>query len=50
MSDRDTKKAKAEEDETMLEHFADRMADLYGERPSVPWWARANTRIPDYYG
>jgi len=49
MSDRDKKKAKAEEDEAMLEHFADRMAGFYGERPNIPWWARANARVPDYY-
>jgi len=49
LSDRDKKKAKAEEDEAMLEHFADRMADIYGKRPTVPYWARANARIPDYY-
>ena len=49
MSDRDKKKAKAEEDEAMLEHFADQMADIYGERPTIPWWARAKARIPDYY-
>jgi len=47
--DREAKKFRAEEDEAMLEHFADRMADAYGERPTVPWWARASTRIPDYY-
>ena len=49
ISDRDRKKAKAEEDESMLEHFADQLGDVYGERPSVPWWARANARIPNYY-
>ena len=49
LSDRDKKKAKAEADENMLEHFADRLSEIYGERPSVPWWARANARIPGYY-
>ena len=49
MSERDKKKAKAEEDESMLERFADQLGDIYGERPSVPWWARANAKIPSYY-
>ena len=49
MSDRDKKKAKAEEDEIMLQQFADRLGDIYGERPTVPWWARANARVPNYY-
>lgn len=49
MPDRDKKKAKAEEDEAMLEHFADRMADIYGECPTVPWWAHENAEIPDNY-
>ena len=48
-SERDKKRTKAEQDEAMLESFADRMADLYGERPTVPSWARANARVPDYY-
>ena len=49
MSDREKKKAKAEEQETMLEHFADKLSDIYGERPTVPWWGRAEAKIPDYY-
>jgi hypothetical protein len=49
MSERDKKKAKAEEDEIVLQQFADQLGDIYGERPSVPWWAHANSRIPDYY-
>jgi hypothetical protein len=49
MSDRDKKKTRAEENETMLTHFADRMAGVYGERPIVPYWARANVKVPEYY-
>jgi len=49
LSQREEKKSKAEEDEAMLEHFAARMTETYGERVNVPWWARANARIPDYY-
>ena len=49
ISERDKKKAKAEEEESMLEHFADRMGEIYGERPTVPWWARSGAKIPDYY-
>ena len=49
MSNRDKKKAKAEEEETMLEHFADKLGELYGERPTIPWWGRADAKIPDYY-
>ena len=49
MSDREKKKAKAEEDEMMLQRLADQLGEIYGERPTVPWWARANARVPDYY-
>lgn len=49
LSGRDMKKARAEQNEAMLEHFADRLADVYGERPKIPSWARANARIPNYY-
>ena len=49
VSDKERKRAKAEQDEAMLEHFADRLGDIYGERPTVPSWARAHVRIPDYY-
>ena len=48
-TDRDRKKAKAEEEEAMLERFADQLENIYGERPVVPSWARAHQRIPDYY-
>jgi len=42
--DRDKKRGKAEEDERMLEQFADQLGDIYGERPSVPY-----EKIPNYY-
>ena len=48
-SNRDKKKARAEEEESMLEQFADKLGEIYGERPSIPWWARADAKIPDYY-
>ena len=49
MSDRDKEKAKAEEIEIMLQQFADELGDIYGERPTVPRWAHANARVPNYY-
>lgn len=49
VSPRDAKKAKAEQEVAMLEHFADCMGAIYGERPTVPMWARASARIPDDY-
>lgn len=49
VSEREAKKSKAEEDEATLQHFADRMGDMYGERPALPWWSRASARVPDYY-
>ena len=48
-TDEDRNKAKAEEEEAMLERFADQLENIYGERPVVPSWARAHQRIPDYY-
>ena len=49
LSDRDQKKMKAVEDQAMLERMADHLGDVYGERPTIPWWARAEARVPDYY-
>jgi len=43
------KKFKALQDEAMLERLADHLGDIYGERPVVPSWARAESRVPDYY-
>lgn len=48
-TEKERKKAKAEEEEAMLERFADQLENIYGERPVVPSWARAHERIPDYY-
>lgn len=48
-SDRDKEKAKAMQDEAVLERVADYLGGIYGERPIVPSWARAKARIPDYY-
>jgi hypothetical protein len=47
--DREQKKMKATEDHAMLERLADHLGDMYGERPVVPFWARAEARCPDYY-
>jgi hypothetical protein len=49
LSDRDQKKMKATKDHAMLERLADHLGDMYGERPVVPFWARAEARCPDYY-
>jgi hypothetical protein len=45
----DKRKAKVLEDEDTLERFADYLGDIYGERPIVPRWARAEARCPDYF-
>jgi hypothetical protein len=43
------RKAKALEEEHTLEQFADYLCEIYGERPIVPRWARAEARCPDYF-
>ena len=40
---------KATHDEAVLKRIADHLGDIYGERPIVPFWARAESRVPDYY-
>jgi hypothetical protein len=47
--DRESKKMKAMQDEALLERMADHLGHVYGERPVVPLWARAESRVPDYY-
>jgi hypothetical protein len=47
--ERDEKKAKALEHNDMLEGFPDYLRDIYGDRLTVPWWARAEERCPDYW-
>eukprot|EP00978_Attheya_sp_CCMP212_P006194 scaffold13993_cov51-Attheya_sp.AAC.7 len=38
------------ESQAMLDALATQLADIYGERPVLPQWARAETTsIPDYY-
>jgi hypothetical protein len=49
LSTADLNKTKALEDESMVERFADYLADIYRERPVVPSWARAEARCPDYF-
>ena len=49
LGDRDSTKIKATTDEATLERLAEYFGDLYGERPVVPFWARAESRVPDYY-
>ena len=43
------KKQKAVDNEAMLHNFANYLGELYGERPIVPDWARAERICPDYY-
>ena len=43
------KKQRASDDQATLERVADHLGALYGERPVVPLWTRAEARIPDYY-
>ena len=45
----DITKAKAMEQEAMLERFADFLGDRYETRPVIPSWARAEARCPNYY-
>jgi hypothetical protein len=45
--DRDHK-MNATEDHTMLERLTDQLGDIYGERPIVLFWVRAEARCPDY--
>lgn len=45
----DLKKTEALEHEALLEPLADHLGDIYGERPVVPSWARAEARYPDYF-
>jgi hypothetical protein len=48
--DQESKKMKATQDEAFLERMADHLHDIYGEeRPVLPFWARAKSRVPDYY-
>lgn len=47
--DQERKKMKATQDEALLERMADHLGDIYGERPDVPFWARAESRVLDYY-
>lgn len=42
-------KVKAIERHAMLDDLANHLAEIYGERPSVPEWARAEATCPDYY-
>jgi hypothetical protein len=42
-------KTKALENHVMLNALANQLADIYGERPVVPEWARAENTCPDYY-
>lgn len=42
-------KMKAVERHAMLENLANQLAEIYGERPVVPDWARAEATCPDYY-
>lgn len=45
----DDGKIKALERQAMLESFASQLEEIYGERPSVPYWARAEATCPNYY-
>ena len=40
---------KAVERQAMLENMPNQLAEMYGERPVVPEWARAEATSPDYY-
>lgn len=42
-------KMKAIERHAMLNNLANHLAEIYGERPSIPEWARAEATCPDYY-
>ena len=42
-------KQKAVDREAFLHQLANRLGDVYGERPIVPDWAKAKTTVPDYY-
>jgi hypothetical protein len=42
-------KRKAVERQAMLENLANQLGELYGERPIVPIWARAEATCPEYY-
>jgi hypothetical protein len=42
-------KTKALENHAMLNALANQLADIYGERPVIPEWARAENNCPDYY-
>ena len=49
LNNHDKKKFKAAEDHAVLERLADRLSDIYGERPIIPLWAHAEARVPNYY-
>ena len=42
-------KTKALERHAMLQNLANHLEGIYGERPSIPFWARAEATCPDYY-
>jgi hypothetical protein len=45
----ESSKQKAVERQSMLENLANQLGDLFGERPIVPMWARAESTCPAYY-
>ena len=45
----DDNKNEAVERQAMLENLANQLAEVYGERPIVPSWARAEATCPEYY-
>lgn len=45
----DNAKTKALEHQDQLNAFASYLGDIYGSRPTVPSWAKAENTCPDYY-
>lgn len=48
-ADAEDEKTKALEREVQLNALADHLGELYGKRPTVPSWARAENTCPNYY-